>query len=170
MPYAFFSSMVINLQCSPARLEEVQQAHLVKSFCSMAFQALCVRAQNYFWNLTSITLSLLHSLHWQRPCTPSRLLPLSFVLAAPLPGRLFPQIFPWWAACPGLISHRTCSEWLSLCFSNSGQVSFYHSIAFNGLFWTVFFNLLIVYFLLLKYKIQEITSTFFDRVSKGSDT
>ena len=90
--FLFFSSAVIYLQCFPQQFEEVQQVHLVKFFCSMAFQVLCITAQNCFCNLTSTTVSpslFLLTLAF----TPSRLLPLSFALAAPLPARL-PQDLP----------------------------------------------------------------------------
>lgn len=87
----FFPSAVVYLQCFPQQFEELQQVHLVKFFCSVAFQILCVTAQNCFCNLTSMTVSpslFLLTLAF----IPSRLLPLSFALAAPLPARLPPDL------------------------------------------------------------------------------
>ena len=81
--FLFFSSAIIYLQCFLQQFEEVQQVHLVKFFCSMAFQILCITAQNCFCNLTpndclSFTLSIDSGLYTKQapaselcPCCPS---------------------------------------------------------------------------------------------------
>lgn len=166
--FFFSSSAVVYLQCFPQQFEEVQQVPLVKFFCSRPSRYSVLQPRIAFATSPQ-WLSLLHSFYWLWPLYQAGSCLWALPLL-PLCLQDFLQIFPWWAACPGLIFHRTCSMAVPVILQLQSS-SFYLITAFHGLlFWTMFYNLLIIYFPLLKYRIHEIVSVFFDRESKGSDT
>lgn len=115
----------------------------------MAFQTLCIRAENYLWNLISNTLSLLHT---GRPHQAGFLrcaLPSVF----PPPGNTLPLDLSWLHVH---ISYPMwhAPEWPSLCFSNSSQV--YLITAFHSfLFWTVFLHCFIVCLLQINIDVKK---------------
>lgn len=131
------------LHCFPAWLDEVQHIHLMKSFCSMAFQALYVRAR------------LLLGLHLNHSFSPSCLPSTLAIHTKPTPASQFgPCCLSAWKTLLLDLPMVSClcrshlTDWPSPCFSNSSQISFYHITDFHGLlFWTVFLKLFIVCFL-----------------------
>lgn len=98
--FILLQNKTLKIELFPAQLQVIEQVHLSKPFSPMAFQTLCIRAENYLWNLISNTLSLLHT---GRPHQAGFLrcaLPSVF----PPPGIPFPQIL---AGCMSK-SHIPC--------------------------------------------------------------